>query len=1054
MTNSNLCSIFTRYFIKSPLTPLILIVIVALGIIGLIKLPREEEPQISVPMVDILLQADGLRAQDVESLVTKPLETIIKSIEGVEHIYSQTEDNKAVVTARFYVGSSRDNAVLRIHEKIRAHLAEIPYAIPMPIIAAKSIDDVAILVINLTPKPNVADRWTDANLFEFARDLQQELMKSENLGESYIVGGRPQQIRMELLAEKMLLYDITIDQVISKIKGANLTSEVGSVRYTNKDVTVNIGQSLQNFHDLSGLLITNYDQKPIYLNSIANITFDGKPIESRAWNLNKKNLQFVPVVSIAFGKRAGSNAVEISKEARSRLEIIKKTMLPESLDVTIVRDYGQTAEEKADRLLEDLIGATISVVILVMIALGRRESLVVLVVIPATIVSTLFVAWISGYTINRVSLFALIFSIGILVDDAIVFIENIVRHWRLNQSKDKITAAVEAVEEVGRPTIVATITIILALLPMLFVSGMMGPYMSPIPVNASMAMMISLFMAFAIVPWLLIKFTNSRNLVATNKNENFLSRIYRKYASLLIYDRQTSKTFLKAVFVMTILSAILFPAKFVIVKMLPFDNKSEMVIQIDLQEGSTLEDTDRVMRILSNKIILLSEVENLQLYVGTGAPYNFNGLVKHSYLRNQPSMGEIQINLLAKSNRSKTSHAVALEIRKAIKDLSLPNEIKLKLLEVPPGPPVLATLLAEIYGKNSIERRSVAIELKKIFHQIDFITDIDDSFKNQAQTMRILLKKDKLNFYQINEDTIYATIKNIVGSNRLGYSSKENGRYPVEIVLEMPKDKKIMDNNLFAFPIKTSKGFIRLDSLISVSYEPSSYKIFRHNGYNVEMITAELSGTYEAPIYGMLAVDTAIANHDWGKIAEPNVLFHGQPINETHPSILWDGEWEVTYVTFRDMGLAFIIAIFGIYFILVAQFKNFRTPLVILLPVPLTLIGIAFGHWIFTANFTATSMIGMIALSGIVVRNSLLLVEFIHLKRAEGADLKEALIEAGAVRITPIMLTAIAAMIGAVFMFFDPIFQGLAISLFFGLISSTILTLFAIPALYIIYKTS
>lgn len=1047
---------FTNYFIQAPITPLILVVIMMLGVLALINLPREEEPQISVPMVDILLQANGLKAIDVEELVTKPLEVIIKSIDQVEHIYSQTEDNKAVVTARFFVGSDRDNAVLRVHEKIRAHLAEIPYSIPMPIVSAKGIDDVAILAINLTPKPKVANRWNDTNLFEIALNLQQELIKTENIGSSYIVGGRPQQLRVEPLAEKMMLYHITISQIIDKIRASNITLEAGQVRTDNQLVTINVGNSLQNIDDLRNILISSLDGKAIYLNDLANIKAEGRPLESRVWNINKNESDYLPSITIAFAKRPGSNAANISKEIKARLEFLKDNFLPNSLDVTITRDYGETAQEKSNRLLEDLIGATVSVVILVLFALGKRESLVVLITIPATIILTLFIAWISGFTINRVTLFALIFSIGILVDDAIVFIENIVRHWRLFPLDNKIELAVNAIEEVGRPTIVATITIILALLPMLFVSGMMGPYMSPIPINASVAMLISLFVAFAIAPWLLLKVQADKKEVLSNKNyhkDNFLAVIYRKYANILVEDRSKAKRFLLLLLSLTIVAILFFPTKQVIVKMLPFDNKSEIVIQIDMKEGVTLEDTERTMRLVSNKIRELPEIENMQLYVGVAAPFNFNGLVKHSYLRNQPNLGEIQINLLPKNARKRTSHEISQNIRQELESLGLKNEVVFKILEVPPGPPVLATLLAEIYGEDSDERREVALELKDIFNKIDFITDIDDSFKNQAENIRVLVNQDKINYHKVNESDVYNSLRYILGHNKIGYSYKNNGRYPTEISIELPKSQKVLSESLFSLPIRGAFGYVQLKELVTIVSDKTSFKIFRHNGYNVDMITAELTGKYEAPIYAMLAVDQEIKKHDWKNLEKPKILFHRQPLDESKPSILWDGEWEVTYVTFRDMGIAFAVAIFGMYCALVVQFRNFRTPLAVLLPVPLTVIGIVFGHYAFSVNFTATSMIGMIALAGIVVRNSLLVIEFINHLRTEGHNLKHALVEAGAVRILPICLTAITAMIGAVFMFFDPIFQGLAISLFFGLISSTILTLFAIPALYIWIKT-
>lgn len=1046
---------FTSYFISSPLTLLILSAFFIVGIVAVLKLPREEEPQISVPMVDIILQASGLKAENAVELVTKPLEVIIKSIPDVDHVYSQTEDDKAIVTARFCVGFDADKAILRIHEKIRAHLNEIPYGIPMPLIVSKSIDDVGVVVLSLFPKENVADRWNDTSLYELALKIQKELIKINSIGSSYIVGGRPEQLRIEPQLEKLNLYKITLSQLIEKISNANFTGSVNVVRQDNQSFLVTSGTNFQSISDLALLLVTNNDGKPVYLKDIAKIVNDGEPIESHVWFWSKKNKDFVPSVSISISKKPGTNAVDMSREIQERLNLIKGSILPDSISCSIVRDYGQTANEKSNCLLEDLFGATFFVILLMTLFLGWREGIVVMFVIPATVLGTLFFAWIVGFTINRVSLFALIFSIGILVDDAIVFIENIVRRWKESPNSNKKTTAVEAVVEVGNPTIIATFTIVVALLPMLFVSGLMGPYMRPIPINASIAMILSLFIAFSIVPWLLIKFEKGimKNYDNSHKKENVLSRLYRFIATPLIKNRALCKKFLLIVLIATILALSLFFIKSVVVKMLPFDNKSEIVVQVDLKEGSTLEDTDRLLRLISSKLSEIPEILDMQLYVGLGAPFNFNGLVRHSYLRNKQDKGELQINLLSKKERNRESHAIALDIRKCLKDLHINSSTRVKVLEVPPGPPVLSTMVAEIYGPTAEVRKNTALKLKKIFKSIDFITDIDDSFGLPNKKIIFEIDHEKLNYYQIDEKVIYSTINLLLSSNIVGYSYRGEDKYPIGITVELAKGAKIINENFMNALIPSKVGLIELSEVVKTTIDNSSYSIFRHNGYDTDMVLAELSGSYEAPLYGMLEVNKAINNYNWGDLQKPNIYFHGQPVDESKTSILWDGEWEITYVTFRDMGVAFSLAVLGIYALLVAQFKNYRTPIVILFPIPLVLFGIIIGHWIFKSAFTATSMIGLISLAGIVVRNSLLLVEFIRHRLSFGDSLQDALIEAGAKRITPIFLTASSAMIGAVFMFFDPIFRGLALSLFFGLLSSTILTLLAIPALYVIYKT-
>ncbi|MDA8231518.1 MAG: efflux RND transporter permease subunit [Magnetospirillum sp.] len=1039
-----------RIFIRSPLTPLLLLASMALGLIALSALPREEEPQISVPMVDIMVQANGLKAVDAAELVTKPLEDIIKGIGEVEHVYSQTMDDRVVVTARFNVGTSEDAAILRVHQQVRAHIAELPTGIPEPLIIGRGINDVAIVTLTLSPKPEKAERWDDNALYTLADQLQHELVKVDNVGLSYIVGGRRDQIRVEPDPELLALYGVTLNQLVDKVENANRSFMVGTVEEHDRTLPVVGGQTLLGVPDIGNLLLTTRDGRPVYVKDVARVIVGGETGLHRAWNIAKSadgSLVKTPTVTLAIAKRGGANAVLVSKQILERLDNIKGRLVPADVNISVTRDYGETAADKANELLFHLALATVSIVVLITWALGWREGVVVMLVVPTTILLTLFASWLMGYTINRVSLFALIFSIGILVDDAIVVIENIARHWRMRKGEDPVKVAVEAVAEVGNPTIVATLTIVVALLPMMFVSGLMGPYMSPIPANASSAMLFSFFVAIIITPWLLLKVSGRRGRAGGGGHEHSskLGDLYRRRVRWLLEGRQRSKTLLLWVTAATVLAMTMFPLKLVTVKLLPFDNKSEFQVVVDLPAGSTLEDTQRVLMAAADRLAVLPELTSLQAYAGTSAPFNFNGLVRHYYLRSSPEQGDLQVNLVSRHDRSRTSHDIALQARRLLADLPMPKGTALKVVEVPPGPPVLSTLLAEIYGPDSATRRAAAREVRKAFEQVDFIVDVDDTLSHPTQRLRVAIDEERLEFFGVEQKAVYDTIQALMGGVRVGYSHRGEGAYPKEIVIGLPKADQHPGELLANTPVPARNGTVELGDVVKVSYEPASPPIFRRDGRFAEMVTADLAGRYEAPIYGMLAVDDNLA-----KMLPPIAIkFHGQPVDESHPTLLWDGEWEITYVTFRDMGAAFAVAILGIYLLVVAQFGSFRLPLVILVPVPLTLIGIVIGHMLFRAPFTATSMIGFIALAGIIVRNSILLVDFIRHEKTEGVPLRQALLEAGATRVKPIVLTAVAAMIGAAFILADPIFQGLAISLVFGLASSTALTLLVIPALYV-----
>jgi len=1048
----------TKGFIQSPLTPLLLLASLVVGTVALILLPREEEPQISVPMVDILVSANGLKAADAVELVSEPLEDIVKGIDAVEHVYSQTQDDHVVVTARFLVGTSEDDAILRVHENIRANLNRLPHGIPEPLIVGRGINDVAIVTLTLSPKNEVAARWNDNALYALADELQHELVKVENVGLSYLVGGRADQIRVEPDPEKLALYGIALNQLVDKIEHANRSFMIGRLRDANRSVPVVAGQTLQGVPDVGLLLLTSHDGRPVYVKDVASVMVGAREEEKRVWQLDKTedgDLVQKPAVTLALAKRQGANAVFVAEDILNRLETVKGKLIPDDVTVDVTRNYGETATEKADELLFHLGLATISIVILIFFTVGWREAVVVAVVIPTTILLTLFASYLMGYTINRVSLFALIFSIGILVDDAIVVVENIVRHWNMKDDRSPLQAAIEGVAEVGNPTIIATLTIVAALLPMMFVSGLMGPYMSPIPANASAAMLFSFFVAVIITPWLLM-LLRGRMLEEGGHSHDAdggkMGRFYARLARPVIQDRSKSRKFLIIVGVATIVSCGLFYTKSVTVKLLPFDNKSEIQVVIDLPEGASLEATERVAMQVAQQLKDIPELMNMQAYIGTSMPFNFNGLVRHYYLRDKPEYGDVQLNLLPKHDRNRESHTIALEVRELLKEVKTPKGTSLKVVEVPPGPPVMATLITEVYGPDGETRRAAADKLRVIFEGVDFIVDVDDSFGQPAERLRFEIDQQRLEYHGVEQEAVYDTLAALLGGVRVGYSHRGEGVDPMEIAIRLPKSDLHMSQRLLSTPIPAARGNVELGEVVQVKKETASYPIFRRDGYAIEMVTAELAGRFEAPIYGMFAVEDAIAQTDWGELGPVSLKYHGQPVDESELTFLWDGEWEITYVTFRDMGAAFGVAILAIYLLVVGQFGSFKLPLVILVPVPLTLIGIVIGHWLFSAPFTATSMIGFIALAGIIVRNSILLVDFIRQRQGEGRAIRDVLLEAGMIRFKPIFLTAAAAMIGAAFILADPIFQGLAISLVFGLFSSTALTLLVIPAIYVVLR--
>ena len=1053
----------TRATIASPLTPLFLLAAIAVGLLALFSIPREEEPQISVPMVDIQVMAPGFSAADATELVGIPLETIVKSVDGVEHVYTQAQDDGVMVTARFLVGSNPEDAAIRIEEKLRANWDRKPVGVPDPKVTVRGINDVPAVVLTLSPRLGAAGQWNDGSLYELAAKLRTEVAKVDDVGLTFLVGGRPEEIRIAPDPAKLRQYGVPLGSVVEAASQANRSVPLGTVREDGKAVGVTAGRTLASAQEVGLLTVRSAGGAPVYLRDVASVTQGPREDQARAWRWAKSDdgtgdgkWDSAPAVSIAFAKRAGANAVVVSDAILERVEGLKGKLIPDGVEVAVTRNYGETANEKANELLFHLALATVSIVALIGFAIGWREAAVTAVVIPTTILLTMFASNLMGYTINRVSLFALIFSIGILVDDAIVMIENIARHWAMDDGRSRAQAAIEAVAEVGNPTVVATLTVVAALLPMLFVSGLMGPYMAPIPVNASAAMIFSFFVAVVIAPWLMIRFARKALVHGHDESGGRLGQLYARVAHRVIDTRRSARNFLIAVGVATLVACSMFYFKAVTVKLLPFDNKSEVQVVVDMPEGTALENTGRVLEDVAGIARTLPEAMAMELYAGTSAPFNFNGLVRHYFLRAQPEQGDVMVTLLPKGDRSRSSHEIALDLRQRLKALKLPDSASIKVVETPPGPPVLATLLAEVYGPDAATRRKTATELEAIFRSIPFIVDVDNSFGAPRPRLRLDIQRDRIDYYGLSQRQVTDSIAMLMGSQTVGYAPRGDGRTPLPITIALEQKDRSWTQALSSTPVAQARGgqLIDLGAVVEARAEAGSPAIFRRDGRYADMVMAELAGAYEAPIYGMLAVDRVVEAHDWAakRLTKPAIRLNGQPADESAPALLWDGEWEITWVTFRDMGGAFMVALLGIYILVVAQFRSFRLPLVILTPVPLTLVGIVIGHMLFRAPFTATSMIGFIALAGIIVRNSILLVDFIRHAATPDKGLRDVLLEAGTIRFKPILLTALAAMIGAAVILTDPIFQGLAISLLFGLASSTLLTVLVIPAIYILLR--
>ncbi len=1043
-------------FIQSKLTPLAIAAALLLGAFSILETPREEEPQIVVPMLDVFVQMPGASAEEVAQRATVPMEKLLREVPGVEYIYSISHPGLSMVIVRFYVGTKEEDAIVKTYNKLYSNFDRIPQGVSQPIIKVRSIDDVPILALTLWGK-----NYNSYQLRRIAGELEHSLKQLDDVSETTIIGGQPRKLRVVLDTQRLAGYGLTPGWVVEQLGAANTRSQAGSFARGNQEFQVEAGNFFTRPEDLQQVIVGIHSGRPIYLRDVVDKIEDG-PAEPDSYVLfasskgttgSVSNLEY-PAVTITLAKRKGANATRIAESVLHKVAALQGNAFPMDLKVTVTRNYGETAKDKSDELLKHLFLATLSVTLLIALTLGWRESGVVLLAIPVTLALTLAIFYFYGYTLNRVTLFALIFSIGILVDDAIVVVENIVRHFRLPQNlgRSLVDVAVEAVDEVGNPTILATFAVIAAILPMAFVRGLMGPYMRPIPVGASAAMMFSLMVAFVVSPWAALRLLRhyAGRPDSGHEAESWTTRLYRRVMNPLIENPGRRWSFLGAVIVLLLAAVAFIPLKWVQVKMLPFDNKSEFQVIVDMPDGTPLEQTTRVAQALGRYLGQQPEVINYQIYAGTSGPYNFNGLVRHYFLRRQPNQADIQVNLLSRHERRAQSHDIARRLRPELDKIAAPFGARIKVAEVPPGPPVLETLVAEVYGPDYKGQTELAAKIKKIFQETPGVVDVD-WYVEDPQTkydMKVDLSKAALQGVSAAEVTRTVQIGLSGASAGLLHDSKSREDVLLEVRLSRPDRSGIENLGTLKLP-GPSGAQVSLREITSVRQTTIDPSVYRKNLRPVLYITGDVAGLVESPVYAILKMSAAI-----NKIQLPKGYqvrqYSGTALPESTErlSMKWDGEWHITVEVFRDLGLAFAAVLVLIYVLVVGWFKSFKTPLVIMAPIPLTLVGILPAHALMGAFFTATSMIGFIAGAGIIVRNSIILVDFIELRRSHGMSLEEAVVDAGAVRFRPMLLTAAAVVVGASVILFDPIFQGLAISLMAGEVASTVLSRMTVPILY------
>lgn len=1041
------------FFQASQITPLLALVAFLLGLFAVMVTPREEEPQINVTMANVLIPFPGASVKDVEQMVAIPAEQVLSQIADVEHVMSVARPGIAIITVQFKVGVPRTEALVRLYNTIHSNRDWLPANLGTlePLVKPKGIDDVPIVSLTLWSKNTETGA---AALESIAHSIEADIKRVPGTSEVVSIGGPGRAINIELDPTKLAANDLTVMDLQGALRAANLGLPSGELSAGNQSVAIEAGPFLRDAQSVGELVVAVKNKRPIFLQDVAKIEDGALPASRYVWHGTAgKDAAEYPAITIAITKKPGQNAVEVANAVISRVETLKNAVIPADVEVSVSRNYGQTADDKAKKLIQKLLFATLSVVALVFIALGRREAAIVGTAVILTLTVTLFASWAWGFTLNRVSLFALIFSIGILVDDAIVVVENIHRHQALFPHKTLTEIIPGAVDEVGGPTILATFTVIAALLPMAFVSGLMGPYMSPIPINASMGMLLSLAIAFVVTPWL-ARIWMKEGHHAQDGLASKLEPTFRKIFKPFLDDKSGGKNRKKlglGVAALIALSVALPAIGWVQLKMLPFDNKSEFQVIVDMPAGTPAEKTAAVLRELGNYLQTVPEVSDYQAYAGTAAPINFNGLVRQYYLRAGGEVGDIQVNLVDKSHRSDKSHVIATRVRPHLQALAkkIDPEANVKVVEVPPGPPVLAPIVAEIYGPSDEERRQVAKQVRAVFEKSEGIVDVDDSSILHAPRKLLIVDRKKAAQLGIAQSSIVTTLRAGLAGDSAAYLHDES-KYPVAANLHLPISEQGSLDTLLSLGVKNAQGgIVPIRELVTVTDTLREQPLYHKDGLPVNFVVAYMAGKIDSPLYGMFSMRSDIAKivtPGGGKLEEFFISAPQDPYRGF--SLKWDGEWQVTYETFRDMGAAYAVGLILIYLLVVAQFGSYLTPLIIMAPIPLTIIGVMPGHAILGAQYTATSMIGMIALAGIIVRNSILLVDFIHVQIAEGMAFKEAVVSSAITRAQPIALTGLAAMMGAFFILDDPIFNGLAISLIFGIFVSTLLTLVVIPLLY------
>ncbi len=1042
-----------KAFIHSPLSPLFLVACLALGLLGLFFTPRQEDPQISVPMVDIFVHYPGASSEQVATQVAKPLERIMSEIAGVKHVYSASQHGQAMITVQFIVGEDMEESLVKLYDKLSSNMDLIPPGVAEPLVKPKAVDDVPVVTLTL---------WSqdvdDSALRVLALDVLQQLNEVKNSSQGFVVGGRSEQIRVEVYPERLSGFGISLDQIAQTIKTANSEKGLGSVEAGDTGYRVYTGSFLRNAQEVSRLMVGTRHGSPIYVRDVADV-FSG-PEETQkmvtyttgpAYAENTPPADGAPAVTIAVAKKKGSNGVTVAQDILDKVEELKGRLIPNNVQVSVTRNYGQTAKEKVNSLLLKLVIATLAVFLLVFFTLGFKPAMVTLIVIPVVILMTVFCAWLMGYTIDRVSLFALIFSIGILVDDAIVVVENIYRRWLMVDKCCHMTS-IDAVREVGNPTILATFTVIAALLPMGFVSGMMGPYMEPIPALGSVAMLLSLFAAFIFTPWLaqLIKPSMRSLHIHSEKEHRDSQRLERMYRSLidgLLDSRAKGWGFLFGLIGLFFLSMLFFYSTQVTVKILPLDNKPEFNVVINMDEGTALPKTANLAKQMTNLLRdNIPEITAMQTYVGTASPFNFNGLVRHYYLRRNSWEADIQVQLKHKNDRDRTSHQLAVAARELLTPVAEKVGARIQVVEMPPGPPVLQSVVAEVTGPDTETRLQVADDLTRLFEESDFLVDVDNYIQKPVEIWRFEVDTEKAVRRGVSVDAINRNLGMAMGGARLGDVKRGSVLEPTFIVIQVPMEIRSKITSLTDLPISNPMGQnVPLGELGRFVKDMQDPIIYHKDLRPVEYVTAEVTGRLDAPIYGMLDVEKALEKYTTPDGVKLVGEYMAAPETYFKSGFEWTGEWTVTYETFRDMGMAFAAALILIYMLVVWEFGNFTLPAVIMAPIPLTLLGIIPGHWILDAKFTATSMIGFIALAGIIVRNSILLVDFTQQEITKGASVRDAVIQSCTARTRPIMITAFALVAGSGVIITDPIFRGMAISLLFGVMVSTVLTLLVIP---------